>query len=80
MCLAIPARIIDISPDGRRARVDTMGLESHAGLELLGPVAPGDYVMVHAGQGIEKIDLSEAEERIKLWEVILQHDGTGPLQ
>ncbi len=72
MCLGVPGRIIAISGGGRQARIDTMGVLSVAGLELVGPAAPGEYVMVHAGQAIEKIDLAEAAERIKLWEEILQ--------
>jgi hydrogenase expression/formation protein HypC len=72
MCLGVPGKVISLCDDGRQARIDTMGVLSLAGIELAGPVAPGDYVMVHAGQAIEKIDLAEAAERIKLWEEILQ--------
>ena len=64
MCLAIPARVIDI--DGSTARVSIEEVEYTASLLLLDNVKPGDYVMLHAGFAIEKVDPEEAEETLRL--------------
>ncbi len=79
MCLGIPGKILSISDDGTQALLDTMGLKSTAGLESLDEARPGEYVMIHAGQAIQKIDLHEAQERIKLWEEILKVGDTATL-
>ena len=64
MCLAIPARVIDI--DGSTARVSIEEVEYTASLLLLDHVKPGDYVMLHAGFAIEKVDPEEAKETLRL--------------
>lgn len=56
MCLAIPAKIINI--DGDYAAVDIMGLESSVNIQLIEKVNVGDYILVHAGCGIQKIDIN----------------------
>ena len=62
MCLAIPVRITAIN--GETATIDVSGNESHADLSVLPNVAVGDYVLVHAGMAIQRID--EAEAKISL--------------
>lgn len=54
MCIAIPGEIISI--DGFYATVDTMGFKSKVYIELLQKPREGDYVLIHAGCGIQKID------------------------
>lgn len=54
MCLAIPARIIDIREN--TAKVNIMGVESEVNIQLVENPKAGDYVLVHAGCAIEKID------------------------
>jgi hydrogenase expression/formation protein HypC len=65
MCLAIPAKIIQIKEE--KALVDIMGNKIEADISLLmQKVNIGDYVMVHAGFAIQKYDLQEAEENLKI--------------
>jgi hydrogenase expression/formation protein HypC len=59
MCLAVPMRVVDV--DGFGARCEARGVERRVSLLLLGEgVAPGDFVTVHLGQALQKIDAEEA--------------------
>ncbi|HQD36397.1 MAG TPA: HypC/HybG/HupF family hydrogenase formation chaperone [Thermodesulfovibrio thiophilus] len=71
MCLAVPSKIIEL--DGYMATVDVMGLKKQISLMLL-PEEPkiGDYVLVHAGFAINKMDPPEAEEALKIFQKIFQ--------
>ena len=64
MCLAIPAKVIEISDFN--ARVDMGGNMREANLSLLEDVRVGDYVIVHAGFAISKYDAEEARLTLKL--------------
>jgi len=64
MCLAIPAKVISI--DGTSARVSIEDVEYTASLLLLDNVKPGDFIMLHAGFAIAKIDPDEAAETLRL--------------
>ena len=64
MCLAIPAKVISV--DGSRALVVIEDVEYNASLLLLEDVRPGDFVLLHAGFAIEKVDPEEAAETMKL--------------
>jgi hydrogenase expression/formation protein HypC len=64
MCLAIPAKVISV--DGKSARVTIEDVEYTASLLLIDDVQPGDYIMLHAGFAIEKVDQAEAEETLQL--------------
>jgi hydrogenase expression/formation protein HypC len=63
MCLAIPGKVIDIQQrDGvRMARVQFGGVVRHACLDFCPEAGQGDYVMVHVGFAISKVDTEEAE-------------------
>ena len=65
MCLAIPARIIEL--EGDKAIVDAMGNRFRAKTTLLPDVKIGDLVLVHAGFAISQVDEEEAK---KTWELI----------
>jgi hydrogenase expression/formation protein HypC len=67
MCLAIPARIIEL--EGDLAVVDAMGNKWRAKTTLLPEVKLGDMVLVHAGFAISIVDEEEAKET---WELIAQ--------
>ncbi|MEM1990288.1 MAG: HypC/HybG/HupF family hydrogenase formation chaperone [Candidatus Bathyarchaeia archaeon] len=69
MCLAIPAKVIEISGD--LARVDFGGIVREVNVSLV-DVKVGDYVLVHAGYAIQVIDEAEAEETLELWRKILE--------
>ena len=64
VCLAIPAKVIEIQDE--MATVDVGGITRQASLLLLDHVDPGDYVIVHAGFAIHKLDHAEAEESLKV--------------
>jgi len=76
VCLAVPGRVAEIL-GGNWVLVETLGLTSRVGTHLVGGVAVGDYLLVHAGYAIEKLDLEEARERIRIWEELSSLDGTG---
>ncbi len=70
MCLAIPARIVELSGDD--AIVDAMGNQFRAKITLLENVKLGDLVLVHAGFAITLIDEEEAK---KTWQLIAEIDN-----
>ncbi|MBE0647767.1 MAG: HypC/HybG/HupF family hydrogenase formation chaperone [Bacteroidales bacterium] len=72
MCLGVPARVIHI--DGPEATVVLGSVEYKASLLLLPDVNPGDYILLHAGFAIEKIDEREAAETIRLFNEISNFD------
>jgi hydrogenase expression/formation protein HypC len=65
MCLAIPTRVVELLPDGQ-ALVDLGGVRKAISLELVDDVAPGDYVIVHVGYALTKLDQDEAERTLAL--------------
>lgn len=81
MCLGVPAKVISI--EGSQASVMIGEIHYLANIELLDDVAPGDFIILHAGFGIEKVDPAEAEETMRLIREIEQsipeaNDGTIP--
>jgi hydrogenase expression/formation protein HypC len=67
MCLAIPARIVELQ--GHNAVVDAMGNRWKANTSLLPEVKLGDLVLVHAGFAISLVDEEDAKET---WQLIKQ--------
>ena len=67
MCLAIPARIVELEDD--RAVVDAMGNRFKAKTTLLSEAKLGDVVLVHAGFAISLVDEEEAK---KTWELFAE--------
>ncbi|MBE6468507.1 MAG: HypC/HybG/HupF family hydrogenase formation chaperone [Coriobacteriaceae bacterium] len=65
MCLAVPGKIQSID-EGLRATVDMLGVTREASLRLVPEAQIGDYVLVHAGFGIQVIDPEEAHETLEL--------------
>jgi hydrogenase expression/formation protein HypC len=69
MCLAIPAKVIEIMDAERRvAKVEVGGVRRNVSLDLMeaGEVAAGDYVLIHVGFAMTKIDEKAAEETLRL--------------
>ena len=63
MCLAIPARVVALpAPDV--ARIDLGGVQKEISLALLDDVAIGDYVIVHVGYALTRLDPVEAERTL----------------
>lgn len=73
MCLAVPAKVISISGD--EATLDYGGVKRIANISMLSDVSVGDYVLVHVGYAISKLDEEEALETLKLWDEMLEGDA-----
>ena len=65
MCLAIPARVIQIGEQSL-GLVELGGVVREASFMLLPDVRLGDYVLLHAGYALQKLDEAEAEETLRL--------------
>ena len=71
MCLGVPMQILEINDDMVVAEID--GVQREASLMMLGePVVVGDYVIVHAGFAISRIDPAEAEETLRIMREIFR--------
>jgi hydrogenase expression/formation protein HypC len=68
MCLAVPMRLIKI--EGRLGTVELEGLHRQVGLDLLEDPQVGEYVIIHAGYAIEKLDPEEAQKTLDLFRQI----------
>lgn len=65
MCLAIPARVVEIK-DNDQAIVDLGGVRKDVSLALVEDVAVGDYVIIHVGYALTRLDPEEAEKTLAL--------------
>jgi len=70
MCLAIPARVVSVSGD--KAQVDFGEKVLREVNVALVDAKVGEYVLVHAGYAIQKMDQKEALETLSLWNEVLQ--------
>ncbi len=73
MCLSIPSKVVKISDDKTMCTVDTMGVQREANLMMMddGDVKVGDYVLLHIGFVMNKIDEEEALASIETYKEIL---------
>lgn len=65
LCLAIPVRVIELLPDGM-AMVDAGAVSKRISLALVDGIAVGDYVILHVGYALSRIDPKEAEKTLAL--------------
>lgn len=74
MCLAIPGKLIEITSDHglRTGRVNFGGIVKQVCLEYTPEVEPGDYVLVHVGFALSKVDEQEAAKTYKALEELKQ--------
>ena len=75
LCLGVPGKVVAVMENQPWAVVEALGVKMKVGIHLLEQVEPGDYIMVHAGFAIEKIELEEALTSIKLWEEMLTNES-----
>ena len=72
MCLAIPAKVLEVNGDV--AKVDFgQGVAREVNVMLV-EAQVGEYVVVHAGYAIETLDQEAAEESLKLWRELLEQN------
>jgi hydrogenase expression/formation protein HypC len=71
MCLAIPAQVVELR-DGDNAVVDLAGVRKEISLALVENVEIGDYVIVHVGYALNKLDPEEAAKTLALFAEIGQ--------
>jgi hydrogenase expression/formation protein HypC len=74
MCLAIPVRVAALFDD-QQAEVEVGGVRNRISLAFLDGVAVGDFVIVHAGFAIARLDVAEAEKTLALFEQIAAYIG-----
>ena len=79
MCLAIPGKITELfESDGMKmAKVSFSGMVKQVCLEYTPEAVPGDYVLVHVGFALSRIDEAEAERTYKLLEELGQLEELG---
>ncbi len=75
MCLGVPMQVQTISGDLAVCEID--GVQREASLMMLDGVAVGDFVLIHAGFAIEKLDEEDAQQTLALFRQVLA-DGGGP--
>jgi len=68
MCLAMPAKVLSI--DGDEAEVDFGGAIRRTNVSMV-DAKVGEYVIIHAGFAIQKVDEEEALETLQLWSELL---------
>lgn len=73
MCLAIPGKIVEI--DGLLATMDIGGVQKKISLVLVDGVAVGDYVIVHVGYALNRLDPEEAELTLQQFRQVAHEAG-----
>jgi len=69
MCLAIPGKIVDIvDSENQIAKVEVGGVRRNVNIGMLDDVKVGEYVLIHVGFAMSRIDESEAQETLRLLE------------
>lgn len=73
MCLAIPSKVISINKATNTATLDTLGVQREASLDLMNEeIKIGDYVLLHIGYVMGKIDEEQAQLSLETYEEIIK--------
>jgi hydrogenase expression/formation protein HypC len=76
MCLAIPGEVVELLPgnDDQLAMVDVVGVKRRINIGLLEgePLGPGDWVLIHVGFAMSRVDEREAAEALRMLELMGQ--------
>ena len=70
MCLAIPARLFQV--EGERGLVELAGVVREVSLMLLPEARVGDYLLIHAGYALQRLDEADAQETLRLLKEMVQ--------
>lgn len=65
MCLGIPAKVIEVD-ESKEGKVDYLGTKVKTNFALLEDIKPGEWVIVHAGFAISKLEDDEAQETLAM--------------
>jgi len=78
MCLAIPGKIVELEEQGcmRMGRIDYGGITREACLEYIADPQIGDYVMVHVGFAVSRVDAEDATRTYEYLAEMVQEIGT----
>jgi hydrogenase expression/formation protein HypC len=68
VCLGVPGKVVAVYKEKERADVDISGVIMEVGLQFVPDVEVGEYVLVHTGFAMHKMDEAEAMETLKLLE------------
>jgi len=72
MCLAVPVQVVALLGD-QWVEIEVGGIRTRVSIALLDEVAVGEYVIVHAGFAIARLDVVEAEKTLALFDQIVAH-------
>jgi hydrogenase expression/formation protein HypC len=71
MCLAIPGQVVEIVDEGNRlAKVDVAGVQRNVNVGLVESAEPGDWVLIHVGFALSKVDEDEAQATLRLLQLM----------
>ena len=73
MCLGIPAKVVEIDRELLTGKIDYLGTKVKTSFALLSDTKVGDWVIVHAGFAITRLDENEARETLELLREIAEH-------
>ncbi len=74
MCLAIPAKVVEVK-DENSAWIEVAGIRKEISITLVDHVMPGDYLIVHVGYAIGRIDPAEAEKTLATLKMMDEEDA-----
>jgi len=69
MCLGVPMRVVSINDETAVCEID--GVRREASLMMVEGIGVGDFVLIHAGFAIEKLDEEDAQETLRLFRELL---------
>ena len=72
MCLAVPVRVVTLLDD-QWVETEVGGIRSRVSIALIDDVVLGDFLIVHAGFAITRLDVAEAEKSLALFNEIAVH-------
>ncbi|MGL5360241.1 MAG: HypC/HybG/HupF family hydrogenase formation chaperone [Shewanella sp.] len=79
MCLSIPSQVVAIDSARQSVTVDTLGVRRDVSSHLLTePLAIGDYVLIHIGFVMNKIDQEDAKQSLELYKEIVAKLDNAP--
>lgn len=78
MCLGIAMKVVEIYDGGLNGVVEAGGVKRHCFFHMIDDLKIGDYVVVHAGCAIEKLEEKEAKENLALIETCLFGENSEP--